>query len=187
MGYVFVNTQDQGSLGWIEKNSKYGAPDAGPALLYHRGSAPGFGGQYAGFNAPAKDANGHVLGNWPCQKPPWEQLVAVNVNTGDIAWEVPLGITEDLPEAKQHTGRPGAFAGPIATAGGLVFIGATNDNRFRAFDSKTGKELWSTKLDYTATAVPMTYQGKNGKQYVAIMDAGGGTGNDQALIVFALP
>ncbi|HEY6902842.1 MAG TPA: PQQ-binding-like beta-propeller repeat protein, partial [Candidatus Acidoferrales bacterium] len=94
---------------------------------------------------------------------------------------------EGLPPGKQNTGRTGAFAGPIATGGGLVFIGATNDNRFRAFDSKTGKELWSTKLDYAATAVPMTYEGKNGKQYVAIVDAGGGSGDKQALLVFALP
>ena len=64
----------------------------------------------------------------------------------------------------------------MATAGGLVFVGATNDNRFRAFDSKTGKELWVTKLDYTATAIPITYQGKNGKQYVAIVAAVGGGG-----------
>jgi len=63
----------------------------------------------------------------------------------------------------------------------------TSDSRFRAFDSKSGKELWSTKLPYSATAVPMTYQGNNGKQYVAIVDAGPGPGSDQALIVFALP
>ena len=80
--------------------------------------------------------------NMPCQQPPWGELVAVNVNTGDIAWKVPLGITESLPPDKQKTGRPG-IGGPIATAGGLVFIGATDDNRFRAFDAKTGKELWS--------------------------------------------
>ena len=125
----------------------------------------------ASFSAIAKDASGHSLGNLPCQKPPWESLLAVNTNTGDIVWSVPLGITEGLPQGKQNTGRTGAFAGPIATGGGLVFIGATNDDRFRAFDSKTGKELWSTKLDYAATAVPMTYEGKNGKQYVAIVDA----------------
>jgi quinoprotein glucose dehydrogenase len=76
----------------------------------------------------------------------------------------------------------------------LVFIGATNDNRFRAFDSKSGKELWTTKLNYTATAVPMTYEGKNHKQYVAIVAASGGTGRGggagvagRGLVVFALP
>jgi quinoprotein glucose dehydrogenase len=68
-----------------------------------------------------------------------------------------------------------------------VFIGATNDSRFRAFDSKTGKELWVTKLDYTASAIPITYQGKNGKQYVAIVAAVGGGGRGQGLVVFALP
>jgi quinoprotein glucose dehydrogenase len=188
LGYVFVNTQDQGSLGWIARNPRYTPETADIQLPYDRGVAPGFNGQYGSFTALAKDSTGRTLGNWPCQKPPWESLVAVNANTGEIAWSVPLGITEELPEAKQHTGRPGAFAGPIATAGGLVFIGATSDNRFRAFDSKTGKELWSTKLASTATAVPMTYQGKNGKQYVAIMAAAGsGEGNDQGLVVFTLP
>jgi quinoprotein glucose dehydrogenase len=185
MGYVFVNMQNAGSTGFLEKNPKYNATTKGNEVEYHRGS--GAGSQYGGFTAPVKDANGKVIGNWPCQKPPWESLSAVNINTGEIAWTVPLGITEELPEAKQHTGRSGAFAGPIATAGGLVFIGATSDNRFRAFDSKTGKELWVTKLDYTASAVPITYQGKDVKQYVAIMVAGGGSGTNQALVVFALP
>ncbi|MGB7309749.1 MAG: pyrroloquinoline quinone-dependent dehydrogenase [Candidatus Acidiferrales bacterium] len=185
LGYTFVNLQNQGSSGWIEKNPRYNPADPGKEVAYHRGS--GAGSQYGSFSAIAKDADGKVLGNWPCQKPPWETLAAVNDNTGEIVWQVPLGITEGLPESKQHTGRPGAFAGPIVTAGGLVFIGATNDDRFRAFDSKTGKELWSTKLEYTASAVPMTYEGKNGKQYVAIVAASGGQGDHQGLIVFALP
>ena len=179
MGYVFVNSQDSPGTGWIRKNPNAGQPGQ---LAYDK--APGF----FSFAAPAKDTNGNTIGNLPCVKPPWERLFAVNANTGEIAWQVPLGITEGLPEAKQNTGRPGAFAGPIATAGGLVFIGATSDNRFRAFDSKTGKELWATKLDYAATAVPISYQGKSGKQYVAIVAAGGAArGNNQALSVFALP
>jgi quinoprotein glucose dehydrogenase len=78
------------------------------------------------------------------------------------------------------------------TAGELVFIGATNDKRFRAFDSKTGKLLWETKLPYVARSVPMTFQGKNGKQYVAVAAASGGTISDpitepnESLYVFAL-
>jgi glucose dehydrogenase len=179
IGYVFVNSQDSPGVGWIRKNPNYGQPGQ---LEYDK--APGF----LSFSAPAKDAEGKPIGNLPCVKPPWERLFAVNANTGEIAWQVPLGITEGLPPGKQNTGRAGAFAGPIATAGGLVFIGATNDNRFRAFDSKTGKELWSTKLAYTATAVPITYQGKNGRQYVAVVAAGGAArGNGQALMVYALP
>jgi glucose dehydrogenase len=185
MGYIFVNMQNAGSTGFLEKNPKYNESTKGNEVEYHRGS--GAGSQYGGFTAAVKDANGKVIGNWPCQKPPWESLSAVNIGTGEIGWTVPLGITEELPEAKQHTGRSGAFAGPIATAGGLVFVGATSDNRFRAFDSRTGKELWVTKLQYSATAVPITYEGKNGKQYVAIMAASGGSGNDQALMVYALP
>jgi glucose dehydrogenase len=73
-----------------------------------------------------------------------------------------------------------AFAGPAATAGGLIFIASVNDNRLRAFDSKTGKELWAFKLEATGNANPMTYQGKNGKQYVVIV-AGG------SINAFALP
>ncbi len=177
-GYVFVNSQDSPGTGWIRKN-----PNAGQEgqLLYDK--APGF----FSFSAPAKDADGKSIGNLPCVKPPWERLFAVNANTGEIAWQVPLGITEGLPEGKRNTGRAGAFAGPIATAGGLVFIGATNDNRFRAFDAKTGSQLWETKLDHAATAVPIAYQGKSGKEYVAIVAAGGGArDNNQALVVFAL-
>jgi quinoprotein glucose dehydrogenase len=72
-----------------------------------------------------------------------------------------------------------------------VFLGATNDNRFRAFDAKTRKELWAVKLDYAANAIPITYQGSNGKQYVAVMSAGaasiGTAPNTQGLIVFSLP
>jgi len=178
LGYVFVNSQDSPGVGWIRKN-----PDAGKEGQLPYDKSPG----YFSFAAPAKDANGNSIGQLPCVKPPWERLFAVNANTGEIAWQVPLGITEGLPEGRQNTGRTGAFAGPIATAGGLVFIGATGDSRFRAFDSKTGKELWTTKLDYAATAVPITYQGKSGKQYVAVVAAGGGNGNNQALVVFALP
>ena len=142
-----------------------------------------------GLNAPIKDATGRTIASLPCFKPPWQSLIAVNGNSGDIAWRVPLGIAESLPEEKRNVGSPGA-GGPIVTAGGLIFIGATGDSRFRAFDSKSGKELWTTKLDYSVTAVPITYQGKNGKQYVGVVAASGrgvGGANNESLIVFALP
>ena len=108
-----------------------------------------------------------------CNQPPWGELVAVNVNTGDIAWRVPLGITDSLPPEKQKTGRP-SQGGSIATASGLVFIGAADDNHFRAFDAKTGKELWSAKLNASAESVPATYLGKDGGQYVVVSGTGGG-------------
>ena len=180
-GYVFVQTHDVSLVGWIEKKKaggNYGRGTEGSTQIYDRASITGPG-PYAGFTATAKDAQGKVLGNWPCQKPPWGRLTAVNANTGDIAWQVPLGITEGLPEGKQNTGS-GDSAGPIVTAGGLVFIGATSDHRFRAYDSKTGKELWATKLAAEGNANPMTYQAKNKKQYVAIV------AND-TLYVYSLP
>jgi quinoprotein glucose dehydrogenase len=112
----------------------------------------------------------------PCQQPPWGELYAVNVNAGKIAWQVNLGITDSLPEGKQNTGRPN-IGGSIVTAGGVVFIGATDDQRFRAFDAKTGKELWAHKLGAAAHAVPSTYEA-GGKQYVVIASGGGTFLND---------
>jgi quinoprotein glucose dehydrogenase len=105
--------------------------------------------------------------------------VAVNANTGDVAWETPLGINELLPEGKRNTGNAGS-AGPAVTAGGVVFVGATNDKRFRAFDARSGKELWTAMLEKNANANPMTYQGRDGKQYVAIIAT-------DTLMVYSLP
>ncbi len=169
LGFLFVNTMDFGSLNQMVKN-KDGS--------YSRA---GFGGTNR-FWEPEKQ--------WPCNQPPWGRIFAINVNTGDIAWESTLGITEDLPEDKQRTGRPN-MGGSVATAGGLVFIGATDDSRFRAFDSKTGKELWVTKIDAGAHTAPITYMGKDGKQYVVVTATGGGFLNDRSsadtIIAFALP
>jgi quinoprotein glucose dehydrogenase len=188
LGYVYVFTNDYGSIGWIQKE-----PETSK-VPYQQASILGnpFNSK---FWAVKKDANGLTLGaqSWPCQKPPWGRLTAVNMATGEFAWQIPLGITDELPEGKKNTGRIG-FGGPIVTAGGVLFIGATNDKRFRAFDSKTGRQLWETKLDYSAIAVPITFQGKNGKQYVAITAANGGAGvtdpdrrGGESLVVFALP
>jgi quinoprotein glucose dehydrogenase len=130
---------------------------------------------------------------YPCQQPPWGELVAVDVNTGGIAWKVPLGIYEELvAKGIPPTGTPN-LGGPIATASGLVFIGATKDQRFRAFDARNGQELWSAKLEAAAVATPMTYMGRNGRQYVVIAaggpgdtDRGGTTNYPQRLHAFAL-
>jgi len=171
LGYVYVFTQDAALVGWIEKKvagGNYGNLTQGSPIPYDRGSVNGPG-PYSGFTA-----NG-----MPCQKPPWGQLWAVNAATGDIAWHVVLGVSDNLPPGKQNTGRGGS-AGPITTAGGLVFIAATSDSRFRALDSKTGKELWVTRLNANGSANPMTYQATNGKQYVAVAAAG-------TVNVFALP
>jgi quinoprotein glucose dehydrogenase len=182
LGLIFVNTKDAPAVGWMEKNPKYvpGNPDG--IEPYIRTAPPGAG----QFSATVRDSSGKVIGNWPCYRPPWGRLIAVNAKTGDFAWEVPLGVTDSLPEGKQNTGATNT-AGVIATAGGLIFVGSTADSRFRAFDSRTGKELWVTKLDHTATAIPMTYLGKNGKQYIAIVAAAAGRGDNQGLVVYSLP
>ena len=110
---------------------------------------------------------------WSCSAPPWGELVAVNANTGDIAWHVPLGIFEELEAKGIKTGTPSS-GGPITTAGNLVFIGATIDGYFRAFDARNGNMLWSDRLPAPAHSTPTTYMGRDGKQYVVIGANGGG-------------
>jgi quinoprotein glucose dehydrogenase len=198
-GYLFVNTSEGGSIGYIEKRKPagdYGRGTQGSTQPYDRASLSGPG-AYSSFSASYKTEDGRTI-SLPCIRPPWGRLFAVNANTGEIAWEARLGVTDELPEGKKNTGRGNFFGGPIVTAGGLVFIGATDDHRFRAFDSKTGKELWTAKLEYSAQSVPITYRAKDGRQYVAVVAAGwsdvyGGSGsgakpaNNEALITFALP
>jgi quinoprotein glucose dehydrogenase len=110
---------------------------------------------------------------YSCNPPPWGELIAVKADTGDIAWRVPIGIFEELEKKGIKTGTP-MLGGAITTAGDLVFIGATVDGYFRAFDVRNGTELWSTKLAVPAHAIPSTYMGKDGRQYVAITVGGGG-------------
>lgn len=184
LGYFFINVQDLGQMqGYTDPRSG----DLSPNVVGTNELA-GRSGTYSSLQ-PGGRFKDNTL-NMPCQQPPWGELVAVNVNTGDIAWKVPLGITDSLPPGKQNTGRPG-IGGPIATAGGLVFVGATDDNRFRAFDAKTGKELWSYKLDAAAGSVPSTYQGKDGRQYVVVTSTGNPfaaePATSDAITAFALP
>jgi len=104
----------------------------------------------------------------PCTKPPWSSLVAVDLQAGEIAWRVPLGTIEKLSPmpVPLKWGSPLA-GGPIVTAAGLVFIGSTADSRLRAFDTRTGAELWSVETPAAAHATPMTYA-VNGIQYVVV-------------------
>jgi len=126
----------------------------------------------------------------PCGPTPWGQLVAVNVDTGDVVYRKTLGVTESFPAGMQDTGRPG-LGGTILTASGLTFVGATDDFRFRAFATATGDKLWEVKLKASVTATPATYMGTDGRQYLAMSNTGGSqTGsvvtNDE-VIAFALP
>ena len=116
----------------------------------------------------------------PCVPPPFGSLVAVSLKTGAIAWNVPLGTMGGFPGAVN-------LGGPIATASGVVFIGATLDRAIRAFDTETGRELWKADLPAGARATPMTYEA-GGRQFVVIVAGGGGPfGFGDAIIAFALP
>jgi quinoprotein glucose dehydrogenase len=125
----------------------------------------------------------------PCNPPPWGLLHAIDMHSGKILWSVPLG---SLGAIADHllgkTGMPN-LGGPIVTAGGLVFIGATQDNHLRAFDARSGAELWSGSLPSGGQATPMTYMWK-GRQYVVIAAGGHSkldtTRGDQ-VVAFALP
>ncbi|HEY1494979.1 MAG TPA: pyrroloquinoline quinone-dependent dehydrogenase, partial [Candidatus Solibacter sp.] len=151
LGYIFVNTSSLGGTG------RMAAAPAGSPMPYRKE------GGYTRFLDQEQ---------FPCQQPPWGELSAVNANTGEIAWRVPLGSYDQVEAMGLKNAGASNMGGSIATAGGLVFIAATTDSKFRAFDSRTGKELWMGRLDATGDAVPMTYRAKSGKQYVVIAAAG---------------
>jgi quinoprotein glucose dehydrogenase len=189
LGYLFINSNDLGQISGLKDHD----PASGSvARARGQGNRVDPAGPYDGIGGgrfSIADEKSPQQQQLPCQQPPWGTLTAVNVNTGEFAWRVPLGVTDSLPPGKQNTGRPGN-GGTIATAGGLVFVGATDDARFRAFDAKTGKEVWTYQLKGAAQATPITFQGKDGRQYVVITATGGGFFNnpvtDDSVIAFAL-
>ena len=124
---------------------------------------------------------------YPAVRPPWGTLNAIDLNRGTIAWRVTLGEFAEL--TKQGIPPTGTenYGGPVVTAGGLVFIGATKDEKIRAFDAATGKTLWEASLPASAHATPAVYA-VGGKQYVVIAAGGGkGTKSGDAYVAFALP
>jgi quinoprotein glucose dehydrogenase len=127
----------------------------------------------------------------PCQKPPWGHLTAIDLNTGEFRWHSVLGVVDALLEKKVPPTGTSNIGGSIVTAGGLVFIGATDDSRFRAFDKDTGKELWTVRVPASAHATPMTFfSKKTRKQYVVIAAGGGNKYNDtfsDSLVAYSLP
>jgi quinoprotein glucose dehydrogenase len=148
-------------------------------------------------NTPPDPASAYAFGGfrrwldkegYPAIKPPWGTLNAVDLNTGEIKWKVPLGEYPELTKRGIPPTGTENYGGPVVTAGGLIFIGATADETFRAFDKDTGKILWQTKLPFGGNASPSTYM-IQGRQYVVISAGGGKSGRPAggSLVVFALP
>lgn len=127
---------------------------------------------------------------YPAVAPPWGTLNAINLDTGEYAWKVPFGEYPELVAAGLKDTGSENYGGPIVTAGGLVFIGATNfDKQFRAYDKATGKLLWHTTLPFAGNATPATYE-VNGRQFVVIAAGGGkaaGAPSGGVYVAFALP
>ncbi len=173
LGLILVNTRSLGTMGQLQPTKSSNILDS-----------------YAKRKIPFEDKDGY-----PCSAPPWGELMAIDANTADVVWRVPLGEYKELTKRGVPTTGTANAGGPIITASGLLFIGATADLTFRAFDEKTGKEVWSTKLSNNSVDTPMTYQGANGKQYVAAVVSSGldnfnkpsvAPGTDQ-IVVFSLP
>jgi quinoprotein glucose dehydrogenase len=152
-------------------------------------AAPGRGNQIGTpwhmTRAPLVSPNGV-----PCSRPPWGTLIAIDMASGDVHWERPFGrvpALADMPGSDEWGSI--SFGGPIVTGGGLVFIGAAQDDVLRAFDAETGEELWQGALPAGGQATPMTYEW-HGRQYVVIA-AGGhgmlGTTFGDHIVAFALP
>ena len=171
--FLIVNTNDVGAIAQMVP-----APEGSP-LPYVRGGSLGAYGRFWDSQ------------QLPCQAPPWGKLNAIDLRTGQIAWQVPLGNVPSL-EAQGITGTGSLnLGGPIVTAGGLVFIGGAIDRRIRAFDLKTGQEVWRADLPASGHGAPVTYRGaKSGRQYVVIAAGGGGKFSREisdAFVAFALP
>jgi quinoprotein glucose dehydrogenase len=133
--------------------------------------------------------------NIPCSRPPWGQMQAIDLLTHKVVWQRPLGTTKNMGPLgiRMPVGLPtGVFSmgGSVATRSGIVFIGGTTDQSFRALDGRTGQTLWQGNLPAGGNATPLTYLGKDGRQYVVIAAGGHGglqSRNGDQIVAFAVP
>jgi quinoprotein glucose dehydrogenase len=177
----------RGGRGRAAEPPRGGAARAGaaPAAARGGGAARGRGGgppyAFVGFRRWL-DREGY-----PAIAPPWGTLNAVDLNTGEIKWKVPLGEYPELTARGLPPTGTENYGGPVVTAGGLIFIGATADETIRAFDKDTGRILWQAKLPFGGNATPSTYM-VNGRQYVVISAGGGKSGRPSggSIVAFRL-
>jgi quinoprotein glucose dehydrogenase len=183
-GVAFVNTMRLPSVVRLLPRAAYEALDP-DAYRYPDELYPMLGTPYAVLRTPLLSPLGA-----PCNAPPWGVLAALDLVSGEILWESTLGSTRDQAPFPMwlEFGSPN-LGGPVATAGGLVFIGATTDKFLRAFDARTGQLVWKRRLPYTANATPMTYRvGPQDRQYLVVASGGHGWSEPgDALMAFALP
>ncbi|MGM9508263.1 outer membrane protein assembly factor BamB family protein [Larkinella sp. GY13] len=174
-----IKGKEQGIIAFLfdrEKNS-------GKATKMETGQTLAGADKYLNLTAYGhfRDPNGH-----PAIKPPWGTLNAINLTTGDYVWQIPLGNHPELQEkGAAETGLEGS-AGPIVTAGGLVFISGTRDQKLKAFDKSTGKLVWETALPGVANATACTYFSGN-RQFVALSVGGSKENPAGSIMAFALP
>ena len=173
LGYYFINSHDQGGV--QKMVAQVPAKERPTGKISGAGDASQMPFVRKNVGSIKDPATG-----WPCQSPPWGELFAINVNTAEVAWRVPFGRVESLEKIGVMNTGSYNIGGSVVTASGLLFIGATDDQRFHAYDSKTGKLLWETKLPANGYANPITYQGKDGKQYVVITA-------QETIVAFRLP
>src|SRR5579863_5012220 len=172
LGYFFINSHDRGG---VQKMVAQVPAKDRPTKIGGAGDSSQMPFVRKNTGAITNPATG-----WPCQSPPWGELFAINVNTGEVAWRIPFGRVESLEKIGVMNTGSYNIGGSVATASGLLFIGASDDQRFHAYESKTGKLLWETKLPANGMANPITYLGKDGKQYVVITA-------EETIIAFRLP
>ena len=168
-GVLYVNSQD---IAWFSSVIDHPNPGPGKSPMH-----------FSGYNR-FRDADGY-----PAVSPPWGTLNAIDMNTGQYRWRIPFGYYPQLAAVGMGNTGTESYGGPITTASGLLFIGATiYDRMFRAFDKQTGELLWETQLPYSGVATPATYM-VDGRQYVVIATSGGRDPSQRgaAYVAFALP